>query len=324
MAEAKTQELLCAYLVVGDDALKREAVINRLKIRLEEVGDLSFNYDTFNAEVASAQDIIAACTTIPFASEKRLVLVTNAEKLKQQDVGAIITYLDNPLTSTVLCLVAEKLAKTSKLSKAVAALGASALIDCARPKRSELPHQVKQMASSYGLVLDGRAITKLIELVGDDTVRIDSELKKLSLSQEGGTTVTERDITALIAPSVEPKPWEFVDAFSARDIKTCMTLLPKMPSVSPHSLIAMCASRIRELICVVSAYETGTLSESFLAQELSLPEWRLKKHLRWSRSFSKEELRAALVSSCDTERKMKSGADACTAFVDWVISVLKR
>ena len=40
------------------------------------------------------------------------------------------------------------------------------------------------------------------------------------------------------------------------------------------------------------------------------------------RGFTVEELRCALVSARDTERAMKSGSDAQTAFLEWMLAVL--
>ncbi|MFR1641141.1 MAG: hypothetical protein ACLSVD_19605 [Eggerthellaceae bacterium] len=39
----KQDALLPVYLVVGEDALKRDAVMKRLHARLSALGDLSFN-----------------------------------------------------------------------------------------------------------------------------------------------------------------------------------------------------------------------------------------------------------------------------------------
>ena len=44
MAQTKKDtQLLNAYLIVGEDELKRETVIRRLRQRLEKMGDLAFN-----------------------------------------------------------------------------------------------------------------------------------------------------------------------------------------------------------------------------------------------------------------------------------------
>ena len=110
MSDSQHTDLLPAYLAVGEDALKREAVIARLKARLATMGDLSFNSDEFDGEVAEGAAIAAACNTMPFASPVRLVYVRNADKLKKADAEELVNYLKAPSATTVLACEAEKLA----------------------------------------------------------------------------------------------------------------------------------------------------------------------------------------------------------------------
>ena len=139
MSDSQHTDLLPAYLAVGEDALKREAVIARLKARLATMGDLSFNSDEFDGEVAEGAAIAAACNTMPFASPVRLVYVRNADKLKRADAEELVNYLKAPSATTVLACEAEKLAKNTRLYKALAAAGPKAVIDCAPPKSWSCP-----------------------------------------------------------------------------------------------------------------------------------------------------------------------------------------
>ena len=105
---------LPAYLTVGDDALKRQAVEARLVKRISALGDLSFNSDTFDGEKASGSAIVDACNTMPFASEVRLVTVRNADKLKSMissDPDTVVSFFSG--------LFKNLYAKMSDLSKSV-------------------------------------------------------------------------------------------------------------------------------------------------------------------------------------------------------------
>ena len=83
MTDSKNnQSLLPVYLITGEDALKRDAVMKRLRARLSSMGDLSFNSDVFEGPEFTGDDVVNACNTIPFASPVRLVEVRDADKLK--------------------------------------------------------------------------------------------------------------------------------------------------------------------------------------------------------------------------------------------------
>ncbi|WP_165171578.1 DNA polymerase III subunit delta [Adlercreutzia sp. ZJ242] len=322
MTTPKNTELLPAYLVVGEDALKRAAVLARLRTRMEAYGDLSFNSEDLNGEAVAGADVVTACNTMPFASEKRLVYVRNADKLKKADSEAVVAYLKAPSPTTVLAMEAEKLAKNTRLYKAVAAVGKSAVIDCTPPKRYELPRQVRAMATAHGVTFTEGAASKLVELVGESTVHLDNEIKKIALAHRGRDAVNENEVISLVARTAEVKPWELVDAFAARDLEKCLRYLQMMESASPHALIAMCVNRTRELLCAQSLMRRGSVAQ--LPRALGMPDWKCKHHATWARQFTSSELRRAICTARDAERAMKSGADPDAAFCDWLVATLKR
>ncbi len=314
--------LLPVYLICGEDALKRDTVTKRLRARLSALGDLSFNSDEFSGETATGVDIVSACNTVPFASPVRLVEVRAVDKLKKADSEELVAYLDSPAETTVLALIAEKLAKNTRLYKAVAKHGKTAVIDCAPLKRFELPKAVRAMAVGHGVTLTEGAAVKLVDLVGEDTVHLDSELKKIALAHRGTDAVNEHEIVAMVSRTAEVKPWEFVDAFAARDARKCLLYLGRMDSVSPHALLAMCTTRLRELVCARALADRG--NPRGVAAALKMPDWRVKNHATWARGFTSAQLRAAIVAARDTERAMKSGADPDAAFLEWVLGVVAR
>lgn len=323
MTESRKQEpLLPVYLISGEDELKRNTVIKRLRVRVEQYGDLSFNFDAFSGEDALGIDIVSSCNTLPFASEKRLVQVNAVDKLKKADSEELVSYLESPSESTVLALLADKLAKNTRLYKAIAAQGKKAIIDCAPQKRYELAKTVRSIAVTHGITITEGAAQALIELVGENTVFLDSELRKLALAHRGNDAVSEHEVRSLISRTAEVKPWDFVDAFAARNIDKALINYQRMESLSPYALLAMCVTRLRELICARSLYDRGCPHQ--LPTLLKMPDWRVKNHVMWARGFSAAELRKAIVSARDVELVMKSGADPQTAFIEWVLSVIRK
>lgn len=314
--------MIPVYLVTGEDELKRETVVKRLHARMESYGDLSFNFDRFDGDSATGEQIVSACNTVPFASEFRLVQVDNAEKLKKADSEALVEYLKNPSSSSVLALVAGKLAKNTRLYKAVSAFGKSAVIDCAPMRKNDLPRAVRSMAVTHGFAMTEGAAHALIAQVGENTVTLDAELRKIALSHRGNDPVNESEVMSMVSRTAEVKPWEFVDAFSARNASKCMWCLSRMDTVSPHALLAMCITRLRELIVAKTLVDRGT--PRGIAAALKMPDWRVKNHAAWARGFTARELRDALKSACRTERAMKSGSDPDAAFLEWALGVIRR
>ena len=319
---AKQQQLLPVYLALGEDVLKRRTIIDRLRKRVESIGDFEFNHDVFDGQSSSGSEIAISCNTLPFASSLRLVEVSHVDKLSKMDSDVLVAYLSAPCQSTVLLLSGDKLPKNSRLYKAVAEVGKESIIDCAPMKRYELEKALRSIAVSHGFTMTSAAATKLIDLVGEDTARLDSELRQLALAHRGPDPLSEWELSNLVARTNEAKPWDFVDAFSRRDIASCLSLIPLLGSSTPYSLLAMCTNRLRELCCAQALVARGEPQK--LASTLKLPEWRVKNHMTWARNFSSWELKRAFSKARDCERSMKSGSDPQSIFIDWIIEVLAR
>lgn len=323
MASTSQQSaLLPVYLIAGEDELKRETVLKRLHARLEKMGDLSFNSEVFSASTCTGEQIVAAANTLPFASEMRLVEVHDVEKLKKGDLDTILEYLKAPCATTVLALVAQKVAKNARILKAVTSFDKKAYIDCTPFARKDLGKVVRSMAVGHGITFTEGAAATLVDLVGVNTVALDGEIQKLALSHRGSDPVNENEVLSLVSRTAEVKPWEFVDAFSGRNAKRCLYLLNRMESVSPYALLPMCVNRIRELLSVKALVRRNEASS--IASVLKMPAWRVKNHQAWARAFTEEELIDALRAARDAEKDMKSGADASETLIRWVLSVCVR
>lgn len=296
--------------------------MKKLHARIGAMGDLAFNFDRFTGEADSSVDIVTACNTLPFASDVRLVQVDDVDRLKRADMEGIVSYLASPSETTVLALVATSVTKNTRLYKAVLKLDKTAVIDCTPLKRRDLPVRVRDMAMSHGVTMTPSAANALVDLVGEDTVAIDAELRKLALAHKGSDPINDNEVNSLVSRTVEPKPWEFVDAFSARNAKKCVMVRQRMRSVSEYALMSMCVNRIRELMTARCLIARG--QASMLAKRLNMPDWRVKNHVMWAKGYTAEELRSALVSARDAERAMKSGADPDDTFTEWYLSVISR
>ena len=173
---AGATRLLPAYLVVGPDELKRKQTVTRLRAHVEGP------FADFNLEelVASADmepvGVLSSLNTLPMGGDLRVVIIENAGKLPKPVSEAIIEYLKAPNESCTLLLVAETLAKSTRLYKAVAKVGPRSVIECGAPKRHDLMPYVQKLAAAHGVGIDADAASELVNRVGESTTMLDNQL----------------------------------------------------------------------------------------------------------------------------------------------------
>lgn len=313
------QKLLPAYLAVGGDELKAKTVVSRLKRHLE-VGLEAFNLDEWTGgSDIEPQAILSSLNTLPMGSGFRLVIVNSADKLPKAVSEALVSYLADPNPGCVLCLVAEKLAKSTRLYKAVANCGQKAIIDCAPAKRWDLPKRIMKMAQTRSMRIDEAAANELMSRVGESTTMLDRQIGTLSELCRGAGVITRADVERYVTRTAEVKPWDFLDAVSARDGARALELYQLMQNPSQVALTSMLAGRVRELICAKSLAARG--QSASIAAELGKQGWQVKNYARWAAGFGVGELEHGLVACASCDRALKSGASEDIAFTELVLGL---
>lgn len=314
--------LLPAYLVVGSDELKRSHAVARMKKRLEASGLADFNLDERDmSKEQTPEDVLSSLNTFPMGADFRLVILRPCDRLPKAMSEMLVDYLKNPSSTTVLLLVAEKLAKNTRLYKAVAKIDKKAIVECAPKKRWELPQQVRSMATAHGKAITQGGAEELVSRVGESTRMLDNELKKLASMVEGGE-ITQADVERFVVRTAEPRPWDILDAVSARNLPKALSLLRMMPQRQEIVLYSLLTTRIRELIYAKALDARG--EGSTLARALGLQSWQVKNHLRWARGFKMSELLGALESAVDVELALKGSQTSDVALIRWVTQICTR
>ena len=311
-----------AYLVVGSDELKRSHAVARMKKRLEASGLADFNLDERDmSKEQTPEDVLSSLNTFPMGADFRLVILRPCDRLPKAMSEMLVDYLKNPSSTTVLLLVAEKLAKNTRLYKAVAKIDKKAIVECAPKKRWELPQQVRSMATAHGKAITQGGAEELVSRVGESTRMLDNELKKLASMVEGGE-ITQADVERFVVRTAEPRPWDILDAVSARNLPKALSLLRMMPQRQEIMLYSLLTTRIRELIYAKALDARG--EGSTLARALGLQSWQVKNHLRWARGFKMSELLGALESAVDVELALKGSQTSDVALIRWVTQICTR
>jgi DNA polymerase III subunit delta len=309
------------YLIVGEQDLLLNQAVESLKSSVAEVADLDFNLETFDGESASADDIIAACNTLPFVSDRRLVIVRGVEKLSKEDAETLVGYAGDPSPTTILALVGKKLAKNTRLYKAVDKLGG--VIERKAPEAREYPRKVQDMFAVAGkrISLDGAEY--LVNAVGRDLQRLSVEVNKTVSYVGDRVDVTLADTEEVASTTAKTSVFELGTALGNRDCSTALRLLNRLlgDGESVYGLHALALRQLRDLLSARALIDRGQGSQDELARALGRPSWQMRNLAGQARRFSAGELVALLQAAAASEAEMKTSRDPRLAFERWIVKV---
>ncbi len=320
MASADLGDLKPVYLIYGSEELLLERAVKRLRDRLAAVADLDFNLEAFDGSSTSADAIIGAANTMPFMSDRRLVIVHAVDKLEASDLESLAAYARDPAPSTCLVLVATKIARNSKLYRAVAANGVA--YEYAAPKRSEYAGEVVKMLQSRGKRISHSAAQVLVERVGRDLLRLDTEAGKLAAYVGDTGVISEEDVSQAVAAGAAASVFELTDAVGERDTRLALQLLVRLMDggESPLGIHAMLTRHVRALVGARALAVRGMGPEA-MAAELGMAPWLARNAAHQASHFEPAELARAIAALADAEEQMKtSAADAGLVLERWIVA----
>jgi len=314
-------DLKPVYLIYGTEELKLQQALQRLKAMVGEVADLDFNSETFEGDSVSADTVVAACNTLPFASERRLVIVRSVDKLAKDGLDALASYASNPSPTTILVLVAEKMAKNTKLYKAVDKLGGAA--EYRAPRKQDYPAEVQRLFAARGRRIDGDAAALLVSAVGYDLRRLSVEVEKAVAFVGERVEVTTIDIEQVAATTATTSIFEYTEALGDRDCRRALaraaSLLGEGETI--FALHAMGLRTIRDLIMVRALIDRGQGSVGDVMSAVGRPDWQVKRLIRQAKGYSAAELVDGLRLAAEGERQMKTSRDARLVLERWIVKV---
>lgn len=175
------------YLLYGIEAYFIEETLKRIKRQLSDQGELEVI--TFDMEESKVDEVMYEADTIPFFSDKKLVIAKNAFFLKATEKGkekiahdtlSLEEWLKSPSPSAITVFIApyEKLDERKKITKAMKQ--AANVIESASLQVHDLKGWILHELSSHGKTMSDGAIDCLIELGGTDLVHLQTELTKIA------------------------------------------------------------------------------------------------------------------------------------------------
>ena len=175
----------------------------------------------------SAAEVLDELRTAPFLTDKRVVLVKNADKFVSENRPLLERYFDNPCPTGILILTVKNWGERTKLARKLPGIGR--LISVTQPKPQQLPYRIIQYCrDAHSKKFARDAAELLIELSGDDLPRLYGEIDKLALFADAEKVITPGHVESLIGHNRLFNAFAVIDAITNGDIGGAVARLRSM------------------------------------------------------------------------------------------------
>lgn len=293
------------YLIYGEEEyLKRN--IKKQFIKAIAGDRENMNCSVFEGKNAELKEVMNMCDTLPFFSEKRLVLLEHTGILKKAD-DKFIEYLKEGIPDTTCLVIFEsEVDKRSKGYKAVKSRGY--VCECGHPKTAELTKWVLGMLGKEGKKITKPVMEYFLALSGNDMEKISVELEKLFCYTMGKDVIEQEDIDAICSPEINGKIFAMIDAMGARKQQETLDLYYDLINTreAPMKILYMIARQFNIMLQVKELAAQGYSSKD-IAGKMSMAPFVIGGAVKQCQNFSNKMILTAINAAIDTEEAIKSG-----------------
>ena len=226
------------YWLEGEEDYYIDLLMNYAEHKILPQSEAGFNRSVFYGKDANWSDVVNACMRYPMFAEKQVVLLKEAQQMK--DLEKLENYIKNPLASTIFIISHKEktINKTTKLGKYIKK--ECELFTSEKIRDYKLVEWVTDYLKSQNFTMSSKAIQLLTEHLGSDLSRIVNELEKLTLNLGDRKNINEDDIEKFVGISKEYNAFELQAAMSKKDLVKAIQIIQYFesnPKAAPIQLV---------------------------------------------------------------------------------------
>ncbi|MFL9485640.1 DNA polymerase III subunit delta [Chitinophagaceae bacterium LWZ2-11] len=285
IAEWKKGVFKPVYWLEGEEPYFIDQVINYAEHNILNESESGFNLTVFYGRDANWTEVVNACRRYPMFADKQVVLLKEAQHMK--DIDKLEGYVENPLVSTIFVVSykEKKVDGRSKLAKILAKSGE--VLTTKKIYDNKLPEWANQAVQQMGLTINQKALLLLVDHIGNDLSRIHNEIEKLAVNLSGRTGITEDDIEKYIGVSKEFNVFELQDALGKKDLAKAIRIIQYFeanPKAAPIQMILPALYNFFSKVYMI--FGAGSNDERAIATAIGVNPFFVKDYMLATRNYN--------------------------------------
>jgi DNA polymerase III subunit delta len=321
-----------AVLLLGGEPYLRDACRSQLIEKFVPEAARTWAVSRYSASRGETQAALDQAQTMAMLSPQQIVFLEDAEaieklgeKNREEAVGQLAGYLEDPAPFTVLVLEATSLDQRMKLGKLLAEktmVVVCGLGENAVERQSAAVALARTIAKEEGVEFEKGAAEDLAEFVAADLMRLKTEIEKLATYAGEKKFISRNDVSSMVISEKATTVWELADMIAARNSAKALEFLDRLlrDGEEPLPMVGAMAWMYRKLI---EASEVRGVSNGWQAARiLGMRPEQAELALQASRKIPKAQLLAGLRAMQSADNRLKGGAEDSRAVMEFLLAEL--
>lgn len=299
----KLNQFKPVYLLYGTESYLKKLYKNKLKEAISGNGeDMNFSY--FEGKQVNVSKVVDVANTLPFFSDRRLVMIENSGYFKNQN--DLADYIRDFPDSTHVVFIENEVDKRNRLFKAVKDIGT--ISEMNGMDESNLKLWIASLLDKDKKKITGETILHLLSKVGTDMENIQNEIEKLCCYAYDREVITITDVEEVCTSLISGKIFQMIDAIGSKNQNQALDLYYDLLALKekPMSILFLLTRQFNILLQVKDLVGLG-YNNSLISQKTGLMPFTIGKYVSQSKNFKRDILIDALNTCVSMEEQVKTG-----------------
>lgn len=305
--DIKSKNIRKCYLLFGEEQFLMNNDRKVLEKAVVDEAEAVMNRDFFDGAPEIGK-VIDAAETMPFLSEKRLIVVKDSGLFKEgrkNDTETMTEYIPNMPDSACIIFAEREVDKRNRLYKAVSKNGLAE-----EYKKTEEKDAIKLIPKIFArekIKCTSSVAAYIIHCVGSDMATLEKEVNKLIPYKKEGE-VTAADVDAVCTKTLEAKVFDLVKEIGMKNISKAIEIYRTLLIFNepPLKILALISRQFKIMLqCKVLTAQGKDINE--IKDIISQNYYAVKECSMQCRNFTEEMLKNAIYECLETDMGIKSG-----------------
>jgi len=302
ISDWKKQEYKAIYWLEGEEEYFIDKVMDYAETQILNESETGFNLTVFYGKDADWANIINACRRYPMFSDKQVVLLKEAQQMRELD--KLEAYIENPLESTIFVVSykEKKVDGRTRLAKLLKEKGI--VLSTKKLYDNQLPEWTEELIESKGHTISRKALVLLVDHIGNDLSRIENEVDKILINLNNRKSITEDDVEKYVGVSKDYNVFELQAALASKNLARAIQIIQYFeanPKAAPIQLILPSLYSFFSKVFMI--HGLNTRDEKSVAASLSINPFFIKDYLKAANIYSYPDVEKLLLLLSDYNLK---------------------
>lgn len=294
------------YVLAGEEAFFIDKIAEAIERKALSESEKAFNQTILYGKEIDFKTIVDNARQFPMMAARRLVLVKEAQQLKNSDLDKLVPYLENPSPQTilVLCHKHKKLDKRTKYGKAA---GKNAILfESKKLYDNQIAGWILDYVKTQNATISPNAAALMAEYLGSDLSKISNEIEKLLINTKDKQIQIDH-IHEQIGISKEYNVFEFQKALGQKNVVKSYRIINHMSENAKSNPIPMMVSSLYQYftkIMIISGMKNASESVLLGALKLGSP-YFLREYKAAAANFTVTEIQNILLALSKADQRSK-------------------